>query len=818
MSQLKLTLPITGMTCANCAMNIERNVAKLDGVDAVNVNFASEHATVTFDSTQSSLQDVLSKIQSIGFSVPRADMDFPVTGMTCANCSANIERALNKKVPGVTNASVNLATERAFVEYIPGTVTPSDIYDAVTRAGYGVIPIEDDGEEDAEQAARNADIQNQTRKFLIGVIFTLPLFILSMARDFHLTGPWSHAAWVNWLFLVLATPVQFYTGWDYYVGGVKSLRNKSANMDVLVAMGSSVAYVYSVALLLFSSLGDHVYFETSAVIITLIKLGKLLESRTKGKTGGAIRKLMGLRPKTATVLEDSIEKEVPLTRVKKNDVVVVRPGERIPVDGVIAVGSSAVDESMLSGEPLPVDKQVGDMVIGGTINGQGMLQFKATRVGKETALAQIIKLVQDAQGSKAPIQALADKVAAIFVPAIIAIAFFVFILWWWAGGAFVPAMIRMVAVLVIACPCALGLATPTAIMAGTGKGAENNILFKESATLETASDLDTILLDKTGTITMGKPAVVDVVPFEPICDTPDSLLKLAASVEKGSEHPLGKAIVREVENRSIQLGLLENFQASGGMGVEGDIDGKRIKVGKPRWFLGTETPVSKNLSPSTKRIHSLQSEGKTVMVVAVDENVCGLITVSDIIKPESKAAIKTLMDMRINVGMLTGDNEQTAQVIAKQCGIHDVYAEVRPEEKASTIGLIQDQGHKVGMVGDGINDAPALATADVGMAIGSGTDVAIETAGIILSGNSLTGVSRAIHLSRATMRTIRQNLFWAFFYNIALIPIAAGILYPFEAAPGFLRELHPIMAALAMSVSSVTVVSNSLRLYRTKIR
>jgi len=818
MSEIKLTLPITGMTCANCAMNIERNVARLNGVDGVNVNFASEHATIQFDPKQTKLQVILSKIHSIGFSVPRADIDFPVTGMTCANCSANIERALNKKVLGVTKASVNLATERAFVEYIPGVTIPDDIYAAVTNTGYGVIPVENSEQEDAEQVARNVEIQNQTRKFLIGVIFTLPLFLLSMARDFHLTGPWSHAAWVNWLFLTLATPVQFYTGWDYYVGGIKSLKNKSANMDVLVAMGSTVAYVYSLALLLSSSLGNHVYFETSAVIITLIKLGKLLESRTKGKTGGAIRKLMGLRPKTATIIEDEAAKEVPLIHVKKGDLVMVRPGEQIPVDGTIQAGTSAVDESMLSGEPLPVDKKVGDAVIGGTINGQGMLQFTATHVGKETALAQIIKLVQDAQGSKAPIQALADKVAAIFVPTIIAIAFIVFFLWWWWGGAFVPAMIRMVAVLVIACPCALGLATPTAIMAGTGKGAENNILFKDSAALETASSLDTVLLDKTGTITMGKPAVVDVLPFKPICDTPDALLKLAASVEKGSEHPLGKAIVREAENRSIKLVSPENFKASGGMGVEANIDGKMIKVGKPKWFLSTNTRDPKEFGASSDMIHALQSEGKTVMVVVAEERICGIITVADTIKPESGAAIKTLQNMQINVGMLTGDNEQTAQVIAAQSGIHDVYAEVRPDEKASTIKIIQDKDHKVGMVGDGINDAPALATADVGMAIGSGTDVAIETAGIILSGNSLTGVSRAIHLSKATMRTIRQNLFWAFFYNLALIPIAAGILYPFAAVPGFLRELHPIMAALAMSVSSVTVVSNSLRLYRANIK
>ena len=815
MNETRVTVPITGMTCANCAMNIERNVGKLDGVEGVSVNFASEHATVAFDPKLISIREILSKIQGIGFDVPKASIDFPVTGMTCANCSANIERALNKRVPGVTNASVNLATERAFVEYIPGMVTPEDIYNGVTKAGYGVIPPEDsEEEEDAEQAARQAEIQNQTRKFLVGVIFTLPLFLLSMARDFHLTGPWSHAAWVNWLFLALATPVQFYTGWDYYVGGIKSLRNKSANMDVLVAMGSSVAYVYSVALLLFPLLGNHVYFETSAVIITLIKLGKLLESRTKGKTGGAIRKLMGLRPKTATIMQEGVEKEVPLTRVKKGDIVVVRPGEQLPVDGTVLSGSSAVDESMLSGEPLPVDKKVSDTVIGGTINGQGLLQFEATRVGKETALAQIIKLVQDAQGSKAPIQALADKVAAIFVPTIIAIAFLVFILWWWAGGAFVPAMIRMVAVLVIACPCALGLATPTAIMAGTGKGAENNILFKDSAALETASSLNSILLDKTGTITMGKPAVIDILPFEPTCDTPDELLRLAASVEKGSEHPLGKAIVREAEKNAITLVSPENFKASGGMGVEAKIEEKIIRVGKPNWFL----PELKDLEAFSDTIRGLQSEGKTVMVVVADENIFGLITMADTIKPDSKTAIKALQDMHINVGMLTGDNEQTAQVIAAQCGINDVYAEVRPDEKASIVERIQEKGHKVGMVGDGINDAPALATADVGMAIGSGTDVAIESAGIILSGNSLTGVSKAIHLSRATMRTIRQNLFWAFFYNIALIPIAAGILYPFEMAPGFLRELHPIMAALAMSVSSVTVVTNSLRLYRTKIK
>jgi Cu+-exporting ATPase len=798
-------------------MNIERNVKKLGGIESVSVNFATEQATVQFDAGQIQLDDILAKIDSVGFSVPKSRVDFPVTGMTCANCAANIEGALNKRVPGVTDATVNLATERAFVEYIPGISSLDDIYAAVRKAGFGVIPPEDLVEEDAEQLARNAEIRNQSIKFFIGVLFTLPLFSLSMARDFHLVGAWSHAPWVNWLFFALATPVQFYTGWDYYVGGFKSLRNRSANMDVLVAMGSSVAYLYSTTLLFYSSFGDHVYFETSAVIITLIKLGKLLESRTKGKTSGAIRKLVGLRPKTAVILENETEKEVPLTRVQKENIVLVRPGERIPVDGTIVDGMSSVDESMLSGEPIPVDKKIGDTVIGGTINGQGFIKFKATRVGRETALAQIIRLVQEAQGSKAPIQALADKVAAVFVPAIIAIAFVTFLLWWWLGGDFVPAMIRMVAVLVIACPCALGLATPTAIMAGTGKGAEQGILFKDSKSLETASEIDTILLDKTGTITMGKPTVTHAHHFPSAIENADELLALAASVEKGSEHPLGKAIVREADSKEIRLASPQNFVASGGLGVTADIEGKTIRIGKPEWFLETDDDVADAVKASLTKIRERQSLGETVMIVVSDHTVCGLISVSDKLKPESKAAIDAMHQMQMNVGMLTGDNPQTAHVIATEVGIDDVFAEVRPEEKSAAVERLQKQGKKVGMVGDGINDAPALAQADVGMAIGSGTDVAIETAGLILSSGSLTGVSRAIRLSKATMRTIRQNLFWAFFYNLALIPIAAGILYPFAAVPGFLRELHPIMAALAMSISSITVVSNSLRLYKAKI-
>ncbi len=815
MTTQKFTLPIAGMTCANCAANIERGVKKLKGVADANVNFAAESAAISFDPQQLQLRDVVDKIYKSGFSVPTHKVEMPVTGMTCANCAANIERSLNKKTAGVVNATVNFASERVAVEYIPGAISLDGIVAAIEQAGFGAIPpSEGIDEQDAEQKTREAEIKDQTRKFAVGVLFALPLFILSMGRDFGLIGQWSHAPWVNWFFWALASPVQFYTGWDYYVGGLKSLKNKSANMDVLVAMGSSVAYAYSLAVLFFPSVGTHVYFETSAVIITLIKMGKMLESRTKGRTGGAIRKLIGLSPKTATILENNIEKEISLTRVKVSDTVIVRPGERVPVDGVVLDGRSAVDESMLSGEPLPVDKQPGDMVVGGTINGEGLLRFSATRVGKETALAQIIRLVQEAQGSKAPIQALADKVAAIFVPAIIGIAFVVFLLWWGITGDFVTSMIRLVAVLVIACPCALGLATPTAIMAGTGKGAEKGILFKSSEALEMATKLDTIVLDKTGTITMGKPAVVDIIPLNSQFDSPNDLLKLAASVEKGSEHPLGKAIVQEARSRQIKLLDPVDFKASGGFGVQAAVDGHSVRVGKPRWFQDSDI----NVQPADEEIRSLQSQGKTVMVVVRDKELCGLISVSDTLKPDSKEAIQQLKDQQLRVVMLTGDNQQTAQAIAAQVNIDEVLSEVRPEEKSSQVKNLQQEGLCVGMVGDGINDAPALAQAEVGLAIGTGTDVAIETAGVILSSGSLMGVPRAIRLSRATMNTIKQNLFWAFGYNVLLIPIAAGILYPFETLPTMLRQLHPILAALAMAFSSVSVVANSLRLYRAKIK
>ena len=814
MADQKVTLSITGMTCVNCAMNIERAVNKLNGIKEANVNFAVEQASVTFDPKILHIRDVVENIHGSGYTVATAKVELPVTGMTCANCAMNIERALNRKIPGVINASVNFATEWVYVEYIPSVSNIDEIVSIIKKAGYNAIPPDEVLEgEDPELVARKAEIKDQTLKFTVGVSFTLPLFLLSMGRDFNITGLWSHESWVNWLFLALATPVQFYTGWDYYVGGLKSLKNKSANMDVLVAMGSSVAYFYSVAVLLFPFLGEHVYFETSAVIITLIKLGKLIEARTKGKTGGAIRKLIGLQPKIATILENGIENEIPLTRVKKGDIVIVRPGERIPVDGVVLEGESAVDESMLSGEPLPVDKYTNDTVVGGTINGEGLLKFKATRVGKETALAQIIKLVQEAQGSKAPIQALADRVATIFVPSVIAVAIITFAIWWGITGEFVPSMIRFVAVLVIACPCALGLATPTAIMAGTGKGAEKGILFKKSEALENATKLDTIVLDKTGTITIGKPAVIDIIPFDPAIKTEDQLLKLGASVERGSEHPIGKAIVNEAKIRNIGLWEPENFKASSGFGVEGYVNSNFVRLGKPKWFheLGIETDNAKD------NISHLQSEGKTVMVLALDNELSGLISVSDTLKPESKGAIEQLHNLDLKVVMLTGDNLQTARAIGSQVNIDDIFAEVRPEEKSFKIKELQEMGEKIGMVGDGINDAPALAQADVGLAIGTGTDVAIETADVILSSGSLTGVSRAIILSSATMKTIRQNLFWAFCYNIFLIPVAAGILYPFDIFPGFMRQLHPILAAFAMALSSISVVTNSLFLYNKEI-
>ncbi len=811
MSQQTLQLPVSGMTCANCAMNIERGVKKLDGVAEANVNFAAELATVSYNPAQLSSSDIIERIRGSGFSVTTQKTEFDIDGMTCANCAMNIERRLNKKTGGVLKAAVNFATERAQVEYLPSEVTTEQIIAAIEKAGFKARPLDDEAQtSDYEQAARDREIRSQKLKFAVGVLFTTPLFLLSMARDFSLIGAWSHALWMNWLFCALAIPVQFYTGADFYRGAYKSLRNLTANMDVLVAMGSTVAFLYSVAVLLLPDVGGHVYFETSAVIITLIKMGKMLESVNKGKTGAAIRKLMDLSPKTAIVIRDGKETEIPLARVHTGDHIVVRPGQNVPVDGEILEGQSAVDESMLTGEPLPVDKGAGDKVTGGTLNRFGQFTFVATRVGKETALAQIIRLVQEAQGSKAPIQALADRVAAVFVPVVIALAFVTFGIWWLIGGDSVDAMIRLVAVLVIACPCALGLATPTAIMAGTGKGAQQGILFKNSEALQTAAALDTVVLDKTGTLTQGKPQVTDLVVLSDQLNSSSELLRIAASIEKASEHPVGRAIVRTAEEEGLELSKARNFQAHGGFGVQAEFDGKIWRVGKPGWFkqLGWQ---DKTLE---QNVTKLQQQGRTAMAVFAEQTPMGIIAVADRLKPDSVEAVARMQAMGLSVTMLTGDNAKAAQAIAAQAGIDQVIAEVRPEDKSVEIKSLQQSQRRVAMVGDGINDAPALAQADVGLAIGSGTDVAIETAEVILSSGSLLGVASAIHISRQTMRTIRQNLFWAFAYNIILIPLAAGVLNPFDQLPMMLRQLHPILAAFAMSLSSVSVVTNSLRLAR----
>ncbi len=810
MENSPLQLPVGGMSCANCAMNIERSLKKLDGVLQAGVNFATESATVTYDPKRVQPDAIVAQISKAGFSVPARKAAFAVGGMSCANCAMNIERTLKKKLPGVLEAAVNFASEQATVTYIPQLVSLEQMAQAIEKAGYkAMLPREDESDLDSEQTERRAEIRSQKMKFWTGVSLSVPLFLLSMSRDFGLTGLWSHAAWVNWLFLMLATPVQFYTGYDFYVGAFKSLRNFTANMDVLVAMGSTVAYVFSLVIVI-AGTGGHVYFETSALIITLIKLGKMLESINKGRTGAAIRKLMDLSPKTAVVVRNGNEETVPLADVQTGDLLVVRPGDSIPVDGVITDGESAVDESMLTGEPLPVDKRPGDGVTGGTLNQFGSIRFTATRVGKATALAQIIRLVQEAQGSKAPIQALADKVAAVFVPAVMGIAAVTFVAWWLIGGDPTHALIRLVAVLVIACPCALGLATPTAIMAGTGKGAQQGVLYKNSEALQTAAGVDTVVLDKTGTITMGKPTVTDLVVADGVDLDATGLLLAAASVEQGSEHPVGKAIIKAASERKISLWPLDGFKAHGGAGVQAEKDGRLWRVGKPGWFrdLGLDT------SSIDGTIHEFQNTGKTAMAVFENAQPVGVVAVADTLKPDSIESVANLHGQGLTVVMLTGDNRLAAEAIGRKIGIDTILADVRPEDKAANILALQKKKCKTAMVGDGINDAPALAQADVGMAIGSGTDVAIETAGIILSGANLSGVVRAISISRQTMRTIRQNLFWAFAYNIVLIPLAAGILNPLDQLPMMLRQLHPILAALAMSLSSVSVVSNSLRLAR----
>ena len=812
----KAHIHITGMTCTTCAATIQKGLAKTPGVEEAKVSFASEKASVEYDPAKVDLAEIKNTISQIGYGVATRKSIFPVGGMTCAACIARVEKAL-LSVPGVISASVNLASEKATVEYTEGTDI-ADLRQAVKEAGY---ELGSEAETLADVAtATQREFRALRKRLILAAALALPIFALSMLVPYFIGKPY--------LLWALATPVQFWAGWRFYRGMWGALRHRTADMNTLIAVGTSAAYLYSMIAVLFPALfatgglEPHLYFDTSAMIITLILLGRFFEARARGQTSEAIKKLIGLKPKTALVIRDGKEIEIPVEDVQVGDLMLVRPGERVPVDGIVRQGYSSIDESMITGESIPVEKKMGDEVIGATINKTGSFQFEATKVGKDTTLAQIIRLVEEAQGSKAPIQRLADVIASYFVPIVIGIATVTFIIWYFVGPApaLTYAFLNFVAVLIIACPCALGLATPTAIMVGTGKGAEQGILIRSAEALERSQQINTVLLDKTGTLTRGEPEVTDIIAIP--SSSQEEVLRLAASAERGSEHPLGEAIVRAALRKKLELAPASDFNAIPGHGVEALVEGKKLLLGNLKLMREKEL----SLNGLEREAERLWEKGKTVMFLALDSQVVGIIAVADTLKPDAKEALKALHKMGIEVGMLTGDNQRTAQAIAQEVDIDRVLAEVLPEHKAQEVKKLQGEGKVVAMVGDGINDAPALAQADVGIAIGTGTDVAMETGDITLISGDLTGIVTAVSLSKSTMRTIKQNLFWAFAYNTALIPVAAGVLYLVFGQTGVPSGLHfilgdygflnPILAAAAMAASSLTVVFNSLRLRRFK--
>jgi Cu+-exporting ATPase len=731
--------------------------------------------------------------------------------MTCAACVARVEEAL-KDVSGVVSVSVNLASEKATVEYLEGTQY-ADLKKAVEEAGYELGP-EIEALEDVSETSQR-EIRNVRNRFIFAAVFTVPIMVMMFTPEFH---------FMHYILLALATPVQFWAGWRFYKGMWGALKHRTSDMNTLIAVGTSAAYIYSVLAVFFpgiftsGGMEAHTYFDTSSAIITLILLGRFLEARAKGQTSEAIKKLIGMQPKTATVIRDGEEKEIPIEELQVGDLILVKPGERVPVDGIIREGHSSLDESMITGESIPVEKNTGDEVIGATINKTGAFRFEATKVGKDTTLARIVRLVEEAQGSKAPIQRLADVIASYFVPTVISIAIITFLVWFFAGPepSLTYAFLNFVAVLIIACPCALGLATPTAIIVGTGRGAEHGILIRSAETLERAHKINAVLLDKTGTLTIGEPNVTNIIAMSPL--TENEVLRLAASAEKPSEHPLGEAIVRAAGEKGLELVPVTDFTADPGHGIDGVVSGKKILLGNLRM---TQKRGLK-LNGLEEQANKLWEQGKTVMFLGIEGQAVGLIALADTLKPDAPDAVRQLHRLGIEVVMVTGDNRRAAEAIAREAGIDRVFAEVLPEHKAQEVKKLQSEGKVVAMVGDGINDAPALAQADVGIAIGTGTDVAMETGDITLIRGELKGIVTAISLSKRTMRTIKQNLFWAFAYNVILIPVAAGVLYlvfrnngvpsGLQFAFGERGFLNPILAAAAMALSSITVISNSLRL------